>query len=287
MIRKIIKWFATILALIVIIPVIIITIVGEGFGDRPYAELNDGRPIIFAHRGLTNYFAENSLEGFTHCKKRGFKAVEIDIRHTKDNRLMVFHDKNCYELLGIDTAINDINADFLQGKHLIYRDSVTKNTVMSLDQFLLRFKDSFIIYLDIKDNTKTVADSLLPYFKKYDIYNNVLVANIIFASYLKFNDRNILTVLEGIDTDREWYYHIIPKRFKPDFYSSFIFKVDEKHFQFFRENGILDKKILYGVNKDNLLDVYKLGAQHILLDYNSTLGTIEEIENKLLENKLN
>ena len=57
--------------------------------------------------------------------------------------------------------------------------------------------------------------------------------------------------------------------------------------EFFYSKNIQDKIILYGVGKDNLKNVYNFGAQHILLDYDSSLGTFEEMENKLLQNKLN
>ena len=46
---------------------------------------------IFAHRGLPNVYMENSLTGLNkaleHCE-----YVETDIRLTKDNNLLLFHD---------------------------------------------------------------------------------------------------------------------------------------------------------------------------------------------------
>ena len=46
---------------------------------------------IFAHRGLPNVYMENSLTGLNkaseHCE-----YVETDMRLTKDNNLLLFHD---------------------------------------------------------------------------------------------------------------------------------------------------------------------------------------------------
>ena len=238
---------------------------------------------------MTNYYAENSMEGFIQCEKMGFKAIEIDIRITKDNRLMVFHDESCKRLLGIDGNISEMNAEEFQDLHLINKDLKTNNKVLSLDQFLIKFKDSQIIYLDIKDNRKIVADSLLSYFQKYDIYRTVFVADesFIFLSYIKFKDPKILTVLEGFKEGREWYYYLMPRNFKPDFYSSFLFEVNEEHMKFFIENNHLNKKIVYSVTHENIDDVYELGIQNIILDYDTTLGSISELELRLKNNSLN
>jgi len=290
MIKKILKWFVILMLVAILVPVIFITIIGGGFGERSSDFLlNEGNPTVYAHRGMTNYYAENSMESFIQCEKMGFNAIEIDIRITKDNRLMVFHDESCKRLLGIDGNISEMNAEEFQDLHLIHKDLKTDNKVLSLDQFLKKFKDSQILYLDIKDNSKTVADSLLNYFKGYNIYNTVLVADesFIFLSYIKLKDPKIQTVLEGFNAGREWYYYLMPRNFKPDFYSSFLFKVDENHMKFLKANDLLNKKIVYSVTHENIVDVYELGIQNIILDYDTTLGSISELELRLKNNSLN
>lgn len=48
-----------------------------------------------AHRGLHRGFSvpENSMKAFSRAIKRNY-AIELDVRLTKDNKLVVFHDKN-------------------------------------------------------------------------------------------------------------------------------------------------------------------------------------------------
>lgn len=290
MVKKILKWFAIVIVISILIPVILITIIGGGFGERSGDfVLNNGKPIVFAHRGMTNYFAENSLEGFNQSDKLGFTAIETDIRMTKDKRLLIFHDESCKRLVGVDTIITKMNAKDIQSMHLIYGGFKTENMVLSLDQFLKTFKDSMILYLDVKDNRKIVADSLLGYFNRYDLYNSTMVAdeNFLFLAYIKFKDPKIITVLEGFNAGREQYYYIMPKNFKPDFYSSFIFNVNEEHMQFLKANDLLNKKIVYSVTPENIEEVYDLGLQHIIIDYDYSLGTIVELEHQLFINRLN
>src|SRR6202453_3975674 len=47
---------------------------------------------IFAHRGRTDGFVENTLEAFAEAKRLGADGVELDVRLTADGALAVLHD---------------------------------------------------------------------------------------------------------------------------------------------------------------------------------------------------
>ncbi len=49
-------------------------------------------PTVFAHRGVSKEFPENSLEAFGAAKFRGADGVELDVRVTADGGLAVHHD---------------------------------------------------------------------------------------------------------------------------------------------------------------------------------------------------
>ena len=64
---------------------------------------------IFGHRGLPNVYIENSLEGlnkaFTFCE-----YVETDVRLTKDNSLLLFHDPYINEYLIEELTVSEIES---------------------------------------------------------------------------------------------------------------------------------------------------------------------------------
>lgn len=61
----------------------------------------------FAHRGLHNIeFPENSMPAFINAVKKGYD-VELDIRITKDNKLVVCHDSNLNRLTGCDMFVEE------------------------------------------------------------------------------------------------------------------------------------------------------------------------------------
>lgn len=71
----------------------------RGGGDRAAALAAklagpDGTMLVVAHRGCWQGTAENSLEGIDACVAAGVDMVEIDVRRSRDGRLVIIHDDN-------------------------------------------------------------------------------------------------------------------------------------------------------------------------------------------------
>ena len=52
----------------------------------------DGRPLVVAHRGASHDRVENTLEAFAEARVQGAEWVELDVRLSADDVLMVHHD---------------------------------------------------------------------------------------------------------------------------------------------------------------------------------------------------
>ena len=48
--------------------------------------------LIASHRGTHNTFTENSMAAFKKGIELGIDVIEIDVRHTKDDSLVIMHD---------------------------------------------------------------------------------------------------------------------------------------------------------------------------------------------------
>ncbi len=64
---------------------------------------------IIGHRGASSLALENSIESIKAAIKAGVDAVEIDIRATKDNKLVLCHDKNTGKVSSESLNINENN----------------------------------------------------------------------------------------------------------------------------------------------------------------------------------
>jgi glycerophosphoryl diester phosphodiesterase len=63
------------------------------------------KPLIFGHRGVPEEHQENTLAGFQRAIELGLDGVELDVFLTKDERLIVFHDRYTKRLTGTPGTI--------------------------------------------------------------------------------------------------------------------------------------------------------------------------------------
>ena len=75
----------------------------------------------FAHRGGQKENFENSLSAFKHSLELKYFGLELDVHKTKDNKFVIFHDRNLKRGTGQDILISDIDfKDILPYKKTIY-----------------------------------------------------------------------------------------------------------------------------------------------------------------------
>lgn len=232
---------------------------------------------IFAHRGLP-HLAENSQEGFSESKALGFTALETDVNFTKDNQLVLFHDKNLKKQLGIDKDINEVFWKDIEQLKIRHKGEVTSNNVIRLEDFLIENYGFNTVYLDFKVTSKSIADSLLSLMEKYEDHEHYLIAdaNILFLAYLKYRNPKTQTVLEGFNKGKEWTYYLIPERFKPNYWASFYSEIDENHISFLKNKNLLEIKIVYGIDKNNIQDAKLKGLKHLIVDYHPSIKSLFE-----------
>jgi len=58
------------------------------------------------HRGARAYEIENTLESFQKAIELGVNAIELDVRKSKDGKLVIFHDDNLKKVFGKDIPVN-------------------------------------------------------------------------------------------------------------------------------------------------------------------------------------
>ncbi|MFP4312780.1 MAG: glycerophosphodiester phosphodiesterase family protein [Alphaproteobacteria bacterium] len=62
-------------------------------------------PKIIAHRGASAYAPENTLESLHSAADLGIEWVELDVKLTKDNVPIIFHDDNLQRTTGLDALV--------------------------------------------------------------------------------------------------------------------------------------------------------------------------------------
>lgn len=72
------------------------------------------RPRLFAHRGASAHFPENTLPAFEAAVTSGLLYLEMDVWATRDGHVVVHHDPSLQRLTGRKIDIRDITLDELR-----------------------------------------------------------------------------------------------------------------------------------------------------------------------------
>ncbi|HMP90784.1 MAG TPA: glycerophosphodiester phosphodiesterase family protein [Kiritimatiellia bacterium] len=87
---------------------------------------------IIGHRGAPNVAPENTLKAFQAAWDCGCDGIELDIRLTRDNHIVVFHDENGIRLTGspeniANLSLRELSSWRVKGEPIPTLDEVLKN----------------------------------------------------------------------------------------------------------------------------------------------------------------
>ncbi|WP_457624005.1 glycerophosphodiester phosphodiesterase [Persephonella sp.] len=69
---------------------------------------------VIGHRGAGGEKPENTLSAISHGISAGADIVEVDVRKTKDGKLVLFHDKDLKRLTGRAVPISQLDYSFIE-----------------------------------------------------------------------------------------------------------------------------------------------------------------------------
>lgn len=132
--------------------------------------LNFENAIILAHRGCLNEAPEHTMAAFLKSAALGVHGFAVDIRLTKDEEIIVFHDEFADRTTDFSGKIADFTLAELKkadaGYHYTdengyfsYRDKGER--IVALREFLEKFPHMFIV-INLKDSPDTYEGSLMP-----------------------------------------------------------------------------------------------------------------------------
>lgn len=235
--------------------------------------------LLFAHRGVTTHFPENSHGALVSARQKGFKAIEIDIQRTANGDLVLFHDEDGKRLLNIHRSIDEMHTREIKQHPIIFNNQKSSSFVLTLDEMFRQYHDDFIIYLDVKVDEKRVFKEIAKAVIQHGLTESVIVASssttCIF--YIEYFYLQIHTALEGFHAGKEWVYHSIPKRLQPDFYSGSYKKVTSGHIRWLHQKNLIKKRIIYDVDSSNYHIAVQAGFKNIIMDY---FGNMENNNNE-------
>lgn len=168
---------------------------------------------LIAHRGLTSKdIKENTLEAFRNAINNGYEGIELDIRKTKDNKIVVIHDKYINR-----TSNGSGNINKLLYKELLKYNfgSKKKYSKIPLLKDIVKNINNTNIFIELKEkinrdeldsilkNNNTNKYYIMSFNKEYidnllGIEYNLGLINYVFNSIIDYNKYNFILVLEDL-----------------------------------------------------------------------------------------
>ena len=105
--------------------------------------------MVVAHRGDWRHAPENSLQAIKNCIDMGVDMVEIDVRETKDGKLVLMHDVTIDRTTDGEGPVSEWTLDSLKTLRLVDGLNIpTDHQIPTLEEALLVAKDNILINLD-------------------------------------------------------------------------------------------------------------------------------------------
>lgn len=150
-------------------------------------------PGNIAHRGASGRYPENTIPAFSEALRKGAVAIELDVWITKDDEVVVIHDKTVDRTTNAEGNVGDFTLEEIQKLDAAYHFLPERNYpfrgkgiyIPTLDEVLERFSDTPVL-VEIKEGGKQAALLVAEVIKKKAAQDRVLLAS--------FNDRTLRIV---------------------------------------------------------------------------------------------
>ena len=139
-------------------------------------------PLVVAHRGAVRSAPENTMPAFRNALKAGADAIELDVRLTKDEQLVVFHDWSLKRTSNGDGPVNHYTLKELQSLNVgsWFGPVLQGERPPTLDQVFESLPLNYLLNVEIKvviKGMKLIAQRVAETIARHCRWGSTLVAS--------------------------------------------------------------------------------------------------------------
>ncbi len=203
--------------------------------------------IKIGHRGARAYAPENTLESFKKAMEMGVDAIEFDVRKTKDDRLVVFHDADVKRTTNGRGLVADLTLSEI--KELSTEE---EEKIPTLEEALDCIGNDARVFIELKDYGIEEQTLKIVHSRKLD-------QNYVIISYLEDVLRKIRDLDKNIETGLIYARHPHPEKtaidLKANYLVSFYRFTHTTNIEKAHKNGL--KVIVWTINTKEEAEEYK------------------------------
>lgn len=147
---------------------------------QPYYNINQS--IFIGHRGSPQLITENTLPSFERAIQQGVDGLEFDIRLSKDNQIVVFHDKDLKRLSDKTEQVEQLSLAELQTIELHKQPNQVEDVyIPSLKELVPLLARVKVVNIEIKSDSlfhgHGIIKPLIQFLDKYHLDDKCIISS--------------------------------------------------------------------------------------------------------------
>jgi glycerophosphoryl diester phosphodiesterase len=166
--------------------------------------------LRIGHRGARAYAPENTLKSFKKALEIGVDAVELDVRKTKDNQIVVIHDEDVKRTTNGEGLVSELTL-----KEIKDLDAGDGEKIPTLDEVLDFLGKKVKIFVELKETG--IEEQVLSIMHKKGLEKNVVI-----VSFLEDALKKVRELDKDIDTGLIYTKHKNPLKASIDLKANYL-----------------------------------------------------------------
>lgn len=130
--------------------------------------------LVAAHRAMHPKYPENSLAAVQENIHLGVDILEIDVRESKDGRLVLMHDETIDRTTNGKGKVSNLDFSTLKGINLIHNEEITLEHIPTFEALLETTKGKIMIDVDFKEDDLAAMKKAYALIKKHHMEEQIL-----------------------------------------------------------------------------------------------------------------
>ncbi|MDZ5471071.1 glycerophosphodiester phosphodiesterase (plasmid) [Bacillus sp. 31A1R] len=139
--------------------------------------------LIFAHRGYSSAFPENTMRAFMEAEKAGAEGLEIDVQLTKDGEVVVIHDEKVDRTTGSTGYVKDFTFKELRklDASYLHKTLLKKEPIPSLEElFEWMSTTNLVCNVELKNiifRYEGMEEKIIELVRKYNLADRIILSS--------------------------------------------------------------------------------------------------------------
>jgi glycerophosphoryl diester phosphodiesterase len=136
---------------------------------------------IFAHRGYSAIYSENTMTAFLEAEKAGADGIELDVQLTKDGEVVVIHDEKVDRTTGDRGFVKDLLFKDLRKLNANFKKGLKKEPIPSLIEVLEWLKSNRLkCNIELKNGVfryEGMEEKVIQLINQYGLSNRIIISS--------------------------------------------------------------------------------------------------------------